>query len=161
MTTFALLAAALFLPLFPASMLFSLVYARIANVWGVWLRLLNRDHLKGVFTRETDARAFARHVGLFAHRLLERVLGRAPRRKGHVLWARSRAGRRGARAGALVSRHEGLAQILPADLDRSLLRHDLFAEGLLQVERPVADLWVNPGSARAHAQGKPCQYASQ
>ncbi|MCB1864191.1 MAG: hypothetical protein KDG50_02085 [Chromatiales bacterium] len=33
MTTFALLAAALFLPLFPASMLFSLVYARIANVW--------------------------------------------------------------------------------------------------------------------------------
>ena len=36
--------------------------ARIANVWGVWLRLLNRDHLKGVFTRETDARAFARQA---------------------------------------------------------------------------------------------------
>ncbi|MCB1915372.1 MAG: hypothetical protein KDG52_06615 [Rhodocyclaceae bacterium] len=36
--------------------------ARITTVWGVWVRLLNRDHLKGVFTREADARAFARQA---------------------------------------------------------------------------------------------------
>lgn len=44
--------------------------ARIANVWGVWLRLLNKEHLKGVFTREADARAFARQAA-GAHDLAE------------------------------------------------------------------------------------------
>ncbi|MCB1887312.1 MAG: hypothetical protein KDH20_06875 [Rhodocyclaceae bacterium] len=36
--------------------------ARIRNVWGVWVRMLNRDHLKGAFTRESDARNFARQA---------------------------------------------------------------------------------------------------
>lgn len=36
--------------------------AKIRNVWGVWVRLINQDHLKGVFTREDDARAFAKHA---------------------------------------------------------------------------------------------------
>ena len=34
--------------------------AKICDIWGVWVRLLNRDHLKGAFSREEDARAFAR-----------------------------------------------------------------------------------------------------
>ena len=33
--------------------------ARICDIWGVWVRLLNQDHLKGAFSREEDARAFA------------------------------------------------------------------------------------------------------
>ena len=36
--------------------------AKIRNVWGVWVRMLNRDHLKGVFSREEDARGFAKHA---------------------------------------------------------------------------------------------------
>jgi len=43
----------------PADMPFQ---ARIRTVWGVWVRMLNRDHLKGAFSREQDARDFARQA---------------------------------------------------------------------------------------------------
>lgn len=36
--------------------------AKVRTVWGVWVRMLNKDHLKGAFTREEDARGYARHA---------------------------------------------------------------------------------------------------
>lgn len=62
--------------------------ARIKNVWGVWVRLLNRDNLKGVFTREEDARNYAKQAA-GAHHLAEvrqmRVLLNADAREAYVL----------------------------------------------------------------------------
>lgn len=36
--------------------------AFVQDAWGVWARLLQEEYLKGVFTREEDARAFAQQV---------------------------------------------------------------------------------------------------
>ena len=62
--------------------------ARIRNVWGVWVRMLNKDHLKGVFTKEQDANNYSRHAA-GAHHLAEvrkmRVLLNLDAREAYLL----------------------------------------------------------------------------
>ncbi len=62
--------------------------ARIKIVWGVWIRLANKDYLKGVFSREADARAHARQAA-GAHNLAEvrqmRVLLNVEAREAYLL----------------------------------------------------------------------------